>query len=79
MNAINVKKHPNRRHLNSGVVMKRLDRSEGVYKHNERFVFFTDEIDFIKPERFYTPEYLYQKSRECCYGYLKEHNRDTDA
>lgn len=32
----------------------RLDRSEGIYKHNERFVFFTDKIDFdkdiIKPQ-----------------------------
>lgn len=65
------------------VKVDRDDRSEGIYKHNEGFVFFTEEIDFVKdiirPQRFHTPEYLYQASRESCYGYLKEHNRDTDA
>lgn len=61
----------------------RLDRSEGIYKHNEGFVFFTDEIDFVKdfirPQRFHTPEYLYQASRESCYEYLKKQDRDTCA
>lgn len=50
------------RKTNSGVFMTRLSRSkstgmaimtkiyrsEGIYKHNEGFVFFTDEIDFVK-------------------------------
>lgn len=61
----------------------RLDRSEGIYKHNEGFVFFTEEIDFVKdiirPQRFHTPEYLYQVSRESCYEYLKKQDRDTCA
>lgn len=61
----------------------RLDRSEGIYKHNEGFVFFTEEIDFVKdfvrPQRFLKPEYLYQASRESCYEYLKKQDRDTCA
>lgn len=65
------------------VRIDRDDRSEGVYKHNERFVFSVTNVDFVKdiirPQRFYTPKYLHQASRESCYEYLKKHNRNTCA
>lgn len=61
----------------------RLDRSEGIYKHNEGFVFFTEEIDFVKdiirPQRFHTPEYIHQASLTSCYEHLKKQDRDTYA
>nr|DAY35633.1 MAG TPA: hypothetical protein [Caudoviricetes sp.] len=67
----------------SAVFMTRLDRSEGVYKHNEGFIFSMGKIDFVKdfvrPQRFLKPEYLYQASRESCYEYLKKQDRDTCA
>lgn len=65
------------------VRIDRDDRSEGVYKHNERFVFSVTNVDFVKdiirPQRFLKPEYLYQASRESCYEYLKKQDRDTYA